>query len=250
MEKRGAKATIEIAGRPIRGLTEDGVGAGSDVDDGNAQAVVLSRLRQAILAGELAPGARLFQEEVARQIGVSRSPVREAFLRLEAEGLVIVTPQRGAVVARLDLEEIAEIHELRAMLEGHAAQLAAERAGPELLARLRALLEEMVVAEHAGNVNVWVDLNRRFHYAIYEATGRAHLIRLIKSLAVHMTRHVHMYATIPHLIGTASDEHLQIYRALERRDGMSARNVLEHHIRRSCHDLLEHLVTRSSEPAD
>lgn len=210
-------------------------------DERSIQGLVLAQLRRAILNGELKPGARLFQEEVARQLGVSRSPVREAFFRLEAEGLVVMTPQKGAVVAQLDLDEIEEVHTLRAILEGHATQLASERAGPELLRRLERLLQEMLAAEQTEDVERWVDLNREFHYAVYAASGGRHLLRLIKSLAVHMARHVLMYAAQPHLIPMADAEHRQIYEALARGDALGARNVVEHHIRRSGHAVLSHL---------
>src|SRR2546427_9902876 len=103
----------------------------------NASVAATEVIRQAILDGRLEPGRRLKEEELARELGISRTPVREALLILQAEGLVVGTPNRGAIVRAHDSDDLRDLYDLRALLEGHGARLAAARISAEPLALLR-----------------------------------------------------------------------------------------------------------------
>src|SRR5947199_9689795 len=111
-----------LYGRPVTRILE---GRGRLVQTGSVAATEL--IRQAILDGRLEPGSRLKEEELARELGISRTPVREALLVLQAEGLIETTPNRGAVVVTHDADDLIDLYQLRALLEGHAARQAASR---------------------------------------------------------------------------------------------------------------------------
>ena len=139
------------------------------------------RLKAALARGELAPGARLFEPELAGLLGVSRTPVREALMRLAQEGLVELLPGRGARVRVLSPDEVAEVYEVRAALEAEAARLAALRASPaakaalaEAEAELNRIPPEDVAAQTAADA--------RFHAALVAASGNRELERLFHQL--------------------------------------------------------------------
>jgi DNA-binding GntR family transcriptional regulator len=144
------------------------------------QAVEL--IRAAILEGRVHPGQRLRAEQVAKELNLSRTPVREAFLLLEANGLVESTPNRGALVRRYQPEELMETYSLRAVLEGHAASLAASRVTPECLERLAASCERFCEVRQSGDVVEMVRENRHFHELVLDAAGMPRLKLLVLQL--------------------------------------------------------------------
>src|SRR5437870_10914880 len=103
----------------------------------NASMAATELIREAIIDGRVEPGRRLKEEELARELGISRTPVREALLILQAEGLVVGTPNRGAIVRAHDSDDLRDLYDLRALLEGHGARLAAARISDEEVERLR-----------------------------------------------------------------------------------------------------------------
>jgi DNA-binding GntR family transcriptional regulator len=145
---------------------------------------VLERLRALILTGEYGPEERLIEEQLAERLGVSRTPVRQALTMLEAEGLVEIAPHRGATVCSFSFEDVWDIYDLRAVLEGHAARRAAGRIeGPEL-ERLRELADGMEglagrFEDHEEEIRALVALNQEFHGTIVEASRNRRLQRLI-----------------------------------------------------------------------
>jgi DNA-binding GntR family transcriptional regulator len=145
----------------------------------------VARLRTFILQGELEPGSRLQEVELATQLGVSRTPVREALRVLFSEGLVEVLPNRGARVARWSITDLEAIYELRGMLESHAAQRAATRVVPAQLDELTGLCEQMEgCARRASKHDLLVlgELNGRFHNVILEAAGSDRLSAMLASV--------------------------------------------------------------------
>src|SRR6195256_2884675 len=128
---------------------------------------VYESLRNAISDGRIAGGERVREEEVARNLGVSRTPVREALQRLQQRGLLVLGAGRGLVVAHLSQQEVVELYAMREILEGSAARFAAKHATAAEIAILYQLQEQLRAAE--GDAMLHVSLNRRFHQAIYEA---------------------------------------------------------------------------------
>ena len=141
---------------------------------------VHSALLERIVAGELAPGARLRQEALADELGVSRTPLREALVRLASEGLVEFTPNRGATVARRDFSDMQQAWRARLVIEPGAARLAAERRDTEAIERLRETVRRQRVA--AGDVTTSFTLNREFHVTLVQASGNAHLAQFAELL--------------------------------------------------------------------
>ncbi|GIW01602.1 MAG: hypothetical protein KatS3mg058_3005 [Roseiflexus sp.] len=143
---------------------------------------VMARLRDMILSGELAPGSRLDQNELARRFGVSLVPLREALARLQSRGLVRIVPHRGVFVESLSVEELLDIYQVREALEELAARLAAPRLTVADLATLDRLKIEMEQTATIDDFDAFLDLHREFHFTIYRAAGRRHLVQLIAQL--------------------------------------------------------------------
>lgn len=150
-----------------------------------AQEVVLTSVREAILAGVLAPGARLRQEELAELFGTSRIPVREALRALEYEGLVTSEPHRGFTVTSLDADDVEEVYDLRILLEGHAVRLAMALLTDEDLEELEALHAQMAAATTPDEQ---LAARERFYVRLYSVTGRPRLVGLIVRLRQEVAR--------------------------------------------------------------
>lgn len=134
------------------------------------------RLRQRILSNDLPPGFTAFEEKLAQDLGMSRTPVREALIRLENEGLVEVVPRRGMRVTAVTARDMREINEVLACLEVQAAErLARRRPGPNEMAQLDAVIREMDEALEADDMAAWSDADYRFHCLIIELCGNRHL---------------------------------------------------------------------------
>src|SRR4029079_17503775 len=141
---------------------------------------VYESLRDAISDGRIAGGERVREEEVARNLGVSRTPVRVALQRLQQRGILVHGPGRGLVVAQLGHEQVVELYAMREILEGSAARFAAQHATAGEIATLYQLQEELRTAE--GDDMLHITLNRRFHQAIYEAAHNRYLMQTLESL--------------------------------------------------------------------
>lgn len=197
----------------------------STVADGIAGA-----LREEIQGGVLLPGEPIRQEEVAARFGVSRIPVREAFWRLEAEGLVIVRPNRGAFVTALSTCELQEAYELRALIEGDLLA----RAVPELtaahLARAEALHAALGAAE---NADVQGELNREFHRALLNAADRPRQRVLVERLRGGVERYERVQRALLGETKAFQEDHRRILEACRRSDPDGARLALEEHLGRA-----------------
>lgn len=201
---------------------------------------VADRVRRAILRGEFKPGQKLDQNEIAERLDVSRSPVREALRTLAAEGLVEVYPHRGAVVAELSLDEFEEISQIRVVLEGMAARLAAPHMDKKRIAALQTILEAL---DETGDLDRWVELNREFHNTVYKAAHRPRLLSLTESLRNTMGPYIRQYITSADHLETARTGHLRILEACISRDAERAQKETEEHLRIVYQDALEYLAS-------
>ena len=138
-------------------------------------------LRDAIREGVLAPGQQLVQQSLARSVGVSRIPLREALRTLESEGLIELPPGRSGSVVRLSVDELVEIYELRAALESRLAELIISGARLKDIALLRDLQAKMAV-ERRRDAEQWSRANSRFHMHMYELTGRTRTVHIVEQL--------------------------------------------------------------------
>ncbi|MGH3359371.1 MAG: GntR family transcriptional regulator [Nocardioidaceae bacterium] len=193
---------------------------------------VYERLREQILTGEFTEGTWLREGTLATALGTSRTPVRDALRRLHGDGLVKLTPNRGAQVTGIALSNIEDIFELRSLLEGFAARKAAE-SGAADAAHLTALCDAMEVAA-TSRIDAGDEitrLNLQFHSAVHEASGSALLPRLLEGvIAISLVRHTfHHYDEQETARSFA--QHRELVRAITARDGAWAEAVMVAHIR-------------------
>jgi DNA-binding GntR family transcriptional regulator len=185
---------------------------------GTAAQHALDDLRRAIVAGELAPGRHLRQEDLAGRLGVSVAPVREALRVLESEGQLTYRPRRGYVVTELRIEDLEEIYALRGLLEGRAAVAALPRLGEREVAVIQRAASDCVEAVTAGDVAAELQANRRFHFAILEPAGQPHLLRLIGLLWDSTEAYRALYYNSVQEREASLDAHDRIMNAVEAED--------------------------------
>ena len=190
----------------------------------------LEALRAQILRGHFPDGEALRQDALARQLGVSRIPIREALRQLEAEGLVTFTPHRGAVVSRLSLEEIDEVFALRADTETGLLRLAIPHLTKEHFDRLDEILVRYERALQRGEVAMWGELNWQFHSTLYAQAGRPITLGLMQRLHDHADRYVRVQLAVTHWQSRAIQEHRAIAAAARRKDVRRACALLRQHI--------------------
>ena len=197
-----------------------------DYDTPQGQGAYLKLLEE-IRRGELQPGARLRETELAERLGISRTPVREAIRQLESDGLVVHLPRQGAAVRTLDYPEGMELYEMRTVLEGTAARLAARSASEVELKELRALNGELAGAGHPREA---YELNRQFHLTLLDAAKNRFLVRATEALQKTMLILGTTTLIEPHRAEQAVHEHAVILDALEARDGARAEELMRAHI--------------------
>ena len=199
---------------------------------------VCSAIRDNILSGYYPLGSKLDQQSLATQHDVSVIPVREALRQLEAEGLVKILPRRGAFVIELSPPEIKELFHLRAVLEGYATELAAPRLSSAQLQGLNHILEQLEQATSHGDVPELLELNRAFHFYIYEAAESPLLMSILSGLWDRATVYRRLYGQIPENHHRFLVEHMKILRACESGDAMASRQLMKDHILRFGRDIL------------
>ncbi|MEO1201010.1 MAG: GntR family transcriptional regulator [Pseudomonadota bacterium] len=189
---------------------------------------VHAALLEAIDRGDYAPGARLVETELAERFGVSRTPVREALGRLEQQGLAARDQRRGLTVAVLDHDQLGELYDLREVLEGFAAKLAARRASPAEIAVLR----EMVVADAAiaDQPSVLARSNRRFHHQLHHASHNRYLDQMLERMRRSLVLLSGTTLGSPGRGAESDAEHDQIVAAIEVRDEEAAEAAARTHI--------------------
>lgn len=199
-------------------------------------------LREAILSHALPPGARLSVPELARQLEISRSPVREAIARIQYEGLADFEPHRGAVVARIDLPALAEIYQIREVLEGLAVRLAVESGDSALGTDLEQLWQDHRKAIDEGDEERRIDLDTAFHLRIREAADSERLAEQLDRLQGQIRLAMSTTAHRGGGMQAALAEHRAVLDAVLRGDAAGAEQLARDHIRRlreSLHEAAE-----------
>lgn len=192
---------------------------------------VYDHLRTEILDGRLEPGAELIEVALAEQLGVSRGPLREAISRLAAEGLVTVSPRRGAVVRSLSKEEFLELYQVREALERMAVQLAVPRLTDEQFEELASLNAEMETHAAGNEVESFFEANLAFHARLLEASGNRKLEELYRQLLGQLGRYRLRSLTLRGNLKRSVSEHKAILRAARRGDAERAAQLMAEHIR-------------------
>ena len=192
--------------------------------------VVFNTLRQAILRGELKPGERLMEIQLANKLGVSRTPIREAIRKLELEGLVLMIPIKGAEVAEITEKSLRDVLEVRRALEELAVQLACEKITKEEIRELERVAKEFQQVVNSSDITEIAEVDVCFHDIIYTATDNQKLIQLLNNLREQMYRYRVEYlkrdGVFPQLIA----EHEAIIRHIENNEKEKATEVMCRHI--------------------
>ena len=196
-------------------------------DDGPQGNGAYRQILAEISNGTLLPGARLRETELAARFGISRTPVREAIRLLEADGLVAHMPRQGAAIRLLDYTEVMELYEMRAVLEGTAARLAARAASDMELDELIALNAEMAIATETATA---YELNRQFHMTLLDAAKNRYLVKSVNALQKTLLILGPTTLVEPIRAQDAVTEHNAILVALRDRDGMRAETAMRAHI--------------------
>lgn len=191
---------------------------------------VYRNLRDGIAEGKYRTGDCLVEMKIAEELGVSRTPVREALKQLELEDLVASHPNRGVVVKGFSNEDYQDVSTIRHLLEGQAAYWAAERISDELLSELKDVVELMEFYTQKNDVEHLVRLDTRFHEIVYEASGSRTIRHILASLHHNIRKARQSSLTLPERAICSLSEHQKIYHALESRDAQAAKEFMESHV--------------------
>jgi DNA-binding GntR family transcriptional regulator len=210
----------------LRALLEEQGNAGTTAD------AVYQALRHSILQGDLGPGERLRSDALANELRVSRTPVREALRKLEAESLVARLGS-GLIVRAVSEQDLTELFYVREALEGMAARLAAENATPSEIAEIRELLEDMEAVRQRGDVDALRHLTGEFHQLVCRASHNNRLLQSLKTLLDHVRQTPTSTLYSGGRPAEALKEHRNLLRAIEARDGERAEQLAREHRRKT-----------------
>ena len=202
--------------RPVRNLT--------------LREQVLEHLREEILSSRLEPGAELNEVALSASLGVSRGPIREALGRLAAEGLVTVTPRRGAIVTKLTKQEFMDAYQVREALESLATRIAVPRLSDEDRAELHRMSDEMRRLAEANDSDAFFEVNRRFHEKLVAASGNRRLQAMHEQLLGQMGRLLRKSADLRGGLGESAAAHEAILEAADAGDADRAARLMAEHI--------------------
>ncbi len=207
--------------------------------------LVCENIRQAIIDGTFSPGERLMEIQLADEMGVSRTPVREAIRKLELEGFVVMIPRRGTYVADISIKDITEIYEIRISLDILAAGLAAERITDEELEKLNSYLVEIGRYVPAMDMDKIVELDTAFHDILYKATRNERLVSVIGNLREQLTGIRGRSMSYPGRLVETMDEHRALVDSIASRDVERAQRAARVHIENAEQTLLRSIERRT-----
>lgn len=192
--------------------------------------IVLEALREAIVNGILEPGERMMEIQLAEEMGVSRTPVREAIRKLELEGFVVMIPRKGAYVAGVSYKDVKDVFEIRATLEGLAAGLAAEKATDDEIEQIERVLH---YEKEPDSLEAMVQADTDFHALLYKASRNERLIQILANLREQIQRFRTTSLAVPGRVKYAIQEHRDIADAIARHDVEEAENLAAAHIEKA-----------------
>jgi DNA-binding GntR family transcriptional regulator len=209
---------------------------------GNFTQVAADRLRDMIVEGTLAPGSKLRERELCQQMGISRTPMREAFKVLAADGLVVLHPSRGATVSRLRIDEVEEMFAVMSALEALSGELAAERITDEQIAEIRVIHAQMLLHYTRGELAPYFKCNQQIHEKILAAAGNPTLANTYRGLAGRVRRARYIANMSQARWAQAVAEHEEILAALVARDGARLSALLKRHLKNKGETVRESLL--------
>lgn len=193
--------------------------------------VVFNTLREAILKGELKPGERLMELQLAAKLGVSRTPIREAIRMLEQEGLAVTIPRKGAEVAKMTEKDMEDVLQIREALDELAASIACEQISEEELKELRQTMREFEEHTKSGNLKMIAEADVKFHDIIYKATGNPKLVSMVSNLREQMYRYRVEYLKDEKNYPVLVKEHSEIVEGLSGKDKGKVTDAMHKHVK-------------------
>ena len=193
----------------------------------------------AIARLELKPGETLTQDRLAKWLGISRTPVREALRRLEQDGLIQNVPGRGLIVTELTIKDVEDLLELLRILDTQAAYLAAQRRTPEQAEELAAIAEALLVAAEDHDVEAWSRIDKPYHDLLLAATGNHFLRRAIEEVRRRLQRITYQVAIQPEHLLSGTREHVALAQAISDSDAHAAADTMRQHLQRVAAEAME-----------
>ncbi len=203
--------------------------------------VVFNTLREAILRGDLVPGERLMELQLASKLGVSRTPIREAIRMLEQEGLAITIPRKGAIVAGMTEKDMQDVLEIREALEELSVQVACDKITDEEVERLRENMESFETSLKSNDIKRMAEADVEFHDVIYQATDNPKLINMLNNLREQMYRYRVEYLKNPDNHEQLLQEHAAIYEGILAKDKDAVTQMIRRHISNQV-DVVKHII--------
>ncbi|MEE2024757.1 MULTISPECIES: GntR family transcriptional regulator [Alkalimonas] len=202
--------------------------------------VVLEEIRNRILSGKIKAGEPLRQAALAEDLNVSRIPIREALLQLEAEGLVVFEPHRGATVTELSSTQVMELFELRALLETELLRLAIPKLTETALAESEHILQQMTLAyQMVDTSGSWSELNSRFHLSLYLAAERPMMFEIVQNLNKNTDRYIRLHLLLAGGVTKSDPEHLTLLTLCRQKNVEQACIWLRQHILGAASEIIE-----------
>lgn len=192
--------------------------------------VVFNTIKDGILTGRFKPGERLLENQLAEELGVSRTPIREALRMLEIENLVDLIPRKGAQVKEMSEKDIKDVLEIRKVLEELAAGLAAENITKQEIAELKKVHNDFITAFDNGDRKGVLDADTCFHDIIFNATKNDKLVQIISNISIQIFRYRITYLKLLSDVSVPDKQHIELIKAFEKRDAERARRISREHI--------------------
>jgi DNA-binding GntR family transcriptional regulator len=210
---------------------------------------IAASIRNAIVEGKFKPGERLMEPDVANALGVSRTPLREAFLQLESEGFLNVIPRKGAVVSDLSLKDAEETYTIKGTLEALAAKLAVDKISSDTLNELITLNEKMskIASSEEKDYKCFLELNAKFHQIIYETSGNEKLYKTINLLRNQTLRYNFIYLSLLSHLNESVAEHAEIIEAFKNKDAVKVEILIRAHAESARKALREYIEKKTLE---
>jgi len=202
---------------------------------------IADSIKTAIIKGKFKPGEKISEGELAESMGISRTPLREAFRKLENEGFIKIIPRKGAVVADLDAEEAINLYEIKSTLEGLAARLAAANMKEKDIGKLEKVNDELKQLIDKNDLESFYRVHTRFHEGFVKLCGNKRLIQMISNLNDHFNRFGIISLTLPGQFEKATEQHSQIIEAFKNGDENLVEQKVKTNVMTGGRVLVEHL---------
>jgi DNA-binding GntR family transcriptional regulator len=230
MVTRDRVVEVEAAERPRKRVVPERNPGSLLIEHENLDDKIYTRLKRMIAEGQLGPGQRILQEKLAREMGVSRTPLVNALKRLAQERLVEWVSRRGIYIKQFSLKEMAQLFEVREGLEPIAARLAATRISPTEVREFKRIFDGFSTKPSPAEVQRYLKCDRQFHWRLVELTENPHLAAAMESVNMMISAY---QIGIPRSLAESLPEHRAILEALRRRDPEASESAMRVHIRRS-----------------